>query len=113
MTAETITEPTITTEHPSWCDPRICDIDSSIVPDRKHYTPSEDVTLSLHDRSEDYVQFVAPFALQSVGDLAPTLGLWSETVSIDRGIGSGFQMEMTRQDFIALWIAMGRLIDPT
>jgi hypothetical protein len=104
---------TKTTTHPSWCDPRTCDVDAPLVGDRQHHTQGEDVALSLHDRDESRPQFVAAFVMQSPSDAAPTLGLHSETVGIDSRIGAGFMLRMTRDEFIALHAQMGRLIEAT
>jgi hypothetical protein len=104
MTTETDT-------HPSWCDSRTYDVDSPLVGDRHHHAQGGDVTLALHDRDETGPQFVATFAQQSPTDAAPTLGLYSDSVGNDRGVGAGFEVRMTREEFIALHAQMGRLLD--
>src|SRR5688572_21103159 len=104
MTTETDT-------HPSWCDPRTCEVDSALVGGRQHHVQREDVTLSLHDRDNDYAQFVAVVVTQSTRDAEPTLGLYSETVGNNAGTGDGFDARFTRQEFIALHAEMGRMIE--
>jgi hypothetical protein len=103
--------------HPvSWCDPTRCQADADMAGDRRHSFESAGIELSLLDRwmawdGERYSQTVSVVVDQDVTAAAPTLSLYSETAGHVRN--GGFDLDMTRDEFIALHAAMGRAIEAT
>jgi hypothetical protein len=96
----------------------MCDAEGLDVGGRIHTAHGSEVELSLHDRTRepggyDYTQYVAPFIHQHISAVGPTLRLSSETVGISAEAGSGFELCMTREEFITLRAEMGRMIEAT
>jgi hypothetical protein len=121
MTIAYATSPTTRVAHsePPWCDPAVCEADAPLIDGGEHVYVGDPIELSLYDRTSvsrldmDYVQQVNVFASQHVAAVAPTLGLYSESLCSGGGAESGFEVWMTREEYVALHAAMGRLIEAT
>ncbi len=104
--------------HPSWCDPRGCDIADDVVDARAHHAHGEYIDLSLHDKwrnekgatLECLPHKLAVLVQQHVSEREATLGVWAEA----GGYPSGeFQVNLTRTEARALRDQLNHFIEVT
>jgi hypothetical protein len=104
--------------HPAaWCDPTMCGVDDRLVGDRYHVFHSPEIPLPSLDRlsdgnGNDFTQSVVVAIRQGVEQASPTMMLWSDSAGSLVGY-AGFELRMTRAEFMALYLEMGRAITAT
>jgi hypothetical protein len=109
----------VTDAEPPWCDPALCQAEDPLAIDRDHVYYGKPIALSLYDRTDvagpdqDFVQSVTVFVTQHVAAPAPTFGIYSEWVGNGGASCAGFELSLTREEYVALHAAMGEVIKTT